>query len=54
MMRTRRTARVLLLDPDDRILLLKGRLPSDPQAPGLGGPCPAFCSNGRARLPDSN
>ncbi|HWF00267.1 MAG TPA: NUDIX domain-containing protein [Caulobacteraceae bacterium] len=33
-MRTRRTARVLLLDPKNRILLLKGRLPSDPQAPG--------------------
>ncbi len=33
-MRERPTARVLLLDPDDRILLLKGRLPSDPDAPG--------------------
>jgi 8-oxo-dGTP pyrophosphatase MutT (NUDIX family) len=33
-MRERPTARVLLLDPQDRILLMKGRLPSDPQAPG--------------------
>lgn len=33
-MRERRTARVILLDPQDRILLLKGRLPSDPAAPG--------------------
>jgi 8-oxo-dGTP pyrophosphatase MutT (NUDIX family) len=33
-MRERPTARVLLLDPADRILLLKGRLPSDPDAPG--------------------
>jgi 8-oxo-dGTP pyrophosphatase MutT (NUDIX family) len=32
--RERPTARVLLLDPVDRILLLKGRLPSDPHAPG--------------------
>ncbi len=32
--RERLTARVLLLDPQDRILLLKGRLPSDPSAPG--------------------
>jgi 8-oxo-dGTP pyrophosphatase MutT (NUDIX family) len=32
--RDRLTARVLLLDPDDRILLMKGRLPSDPDAPG--------------------
>jgi len=29
-MRERHTARVLLLDPDGRILLLKGRLPHDP------------------------
>ena len=28
-MRERRTARVVLLDPDGRILLMKGRLPSD-------------------------
>ena len=34
MIRERLTARVLLLDPDDRILLMKGRLPSDPTAPG--------------------
>lgn len=34
-MRERRTARVLLLDPANRILLLKGRLPSDPTAPGV-------------------
>ena len=32
--RQRLTARVLLLDPLDRILLMKGRLPSDPTAPG--------------------
>ena len=32
--RERHTARVLLLDPDGRILLLKGRLPSDPTGPG--------------------
>ena len=32
--RDRPTARVLLLDPGDRILLMKGRLPSDPSAPG--------------------
>lgn len=29
--RERPTARVLLLDPEDRLLLLKGRLPDDPQ-----------------------
>jgi 8-oxo-dGTP pyrophosphatase MutT (NUDIX family) len=34
-MRERRTARVLLLDPENRILLLKGRLPSDPGAPAM-------------------
>jgi 8-oxo-dGTP pyrophosphatase MutT (NUDIX family) len=34
-MRERHTARVLLLDPENRILLLKGRLPSDPTAPGV-------------------
>ena len=33
-MRERLTARVLLLDPGGRILLMKGRLPSDPAAPG--------------------
>jgi 8-oxo-dGTP diphosphatase len=33
-MRERITARVLLLDPAQRILLMKGRLPSDPGAPG--------------------
>jgi 8-oxo-dGTP pyrophosphatase MutT (NUDIX family) len=33
-MRERPTARVLLLDPEGRILLMKGRLPSDPSAPG--------------------
>jgi 8-oxo-dGTP pyrophosphatase MutT (NUDIX family) len=33
-MRERPTARVLLLDPANRILLLKGRLPSAPDAPG--------------------
>jgi 8-oxo-dGTP pyrophosphatase MutT (NUDIX family) len=33
-MRVRPTARVLLLDPANRILLLKGRLPSAPDAPG--------------------
>jgi 8-oxo-dGTP pyrophosphatase MutT (NUDIX family) len=34
-MRERATARVLLLDRQDRILLMKGRLPSDPDAPGV-------------------
>jgi ADP-ribose pyrophosphatase YjhB (NUDIX family) len=34
-MRERATARVLLLDREDRILLMKGRLPSDPRAPGV-------------------
>jgi ADP-ribose pyrophosphatase YjhB (NUDIX family) len=34
-MRERHTARVILLDPQNRILLLKGRLPSDPTAPGV-------------------
>jgi ADP-ribose pyrophosphatase YjhB (NUDIX family) len=34
MIRERLTARVVLLDPADRILLMKGRLPSDPAAPG--------------------
>ena len=33
-MRERPTARVVLLDLKDRILLMKGRLPSDPGAPG--------------------
>jgi ADP-ribose pyrophosphatase YjhB (NUDIX family) len=33
-MRERLTARVLLLDAQDRILMMKGRLPSDPDAPG--------------------
>jgi 8-oxo-dGTP pyrophosphatase MutT (NUDIX family) len=33
-MRERLTARVLLFDPQDRILLMKGRLPSNPRAPG--------------------
>jgi 8-oxo-dGTP pyrophosphatase MutT (NUDIX family) len=33
-MRERLTARMLLLDPLGRILLMKGRLPSDPDAPG--------------------
>jgi len=33
-MRERRTARVLLFDPAGRILLMKGRLPSTPHAPG--------------------
>jgi 8-oxo-dGTP pyrophosphatase MutT (NUDIX family) len=33
-MRERLTARVLLLDPEGRILLMKGRLPSAPDAPG--------------------
>ena len=33
--RERKTARVLLLDPAGRILLMKGRLPSDPAAPGV-------------------
>lgn len=32
-MRERLTARVLLLDPDRRILLMKGRLPSGPDLP---------------------
>jgi 8-oxo-dGTP pyrophosphatase MutT (NUDIX family) len=33
-MRERLTARVLLFDPEGRILLMKGRLPSDAGAPG--------------------
>lgn len=33
-MRERPTARVLLFDASDRILLMKGRLPSQPDAPG--------------------
>ncbi len=33
-MRERITVRVLLFDPDGRILLMKGRLPSQPDAPG--------------------
>jgi 8-oxo-dGTP pyrophosphatase MutT (NUDIX family) len=33
-MRERVTARVLLFDPDRRILLMKGRLPNAPSAPG--------------------
>src|SRR5665213_340878 len=33
-MRERPTARVLLFDPQGRILLMKGRLPSNPAAPG--------------------
>jgi len=33
-MRERLTARILLLDPGGRILLMKGRLPSKPDAPG--------------------
>jgi 8-oxo-dGTP diphosphatase len=33
-MRERITARILLLDQQGRILLMKGRLPSDPAAPG--------------------
>ena len=37
-MRERLTARVLLLDPQGRILLMKGRLPSDPGAPGAWFP----------------
>ena len=32
--RERPTARVLLLDGQDRILLMKGRLPSSPESPG--------------------
>lgn len=34
-LRERPTARVLLLDAEDRILLMKGRLPSDPGGPGV-------------------
>jgi ADP-ribose pyrophosphatase YjhB (NUDIX family) len=34
-MRERETARVVLLDPDGRILLMKGRLPSDPGGPAF-------------------
>lgn len=34
-MRERQTARVLLLDPDGRILLMRGRLPHDPSAPAV-------------------
>lgn len=34
-MRERETARVVLLDPDGRVLLMKGRLPSDPAGPAF-------------------
>src|ERR1700761_7302841 len=34
-MRERLTARVLLLDPDGRILLMKGRLPGRPDGPAF-------------------
>jgi 8-oxo-dGTP diphosphatase len=34
-MRSRPTARVLLLDPEDRVLLMKGRLPSQPDGPSF-------------------
>ena len=34
--RERLTARVVLLDPSGRLLLMKGRLPSRPNAPGPG------------------
>lgn len=34
-MRERLTARVLLFDPADRILLMKGRLPGDPTGPAF-------------------
>ncbi|HEY3797586.1 MAG TPA: NUDIX domain-containing protein [Caulobacteraceae bacterium] len=34
-MRERLTARVLLLDPDDRLLLIRGRLPSAPEGPSF-------------------
>ena len=34
-LRERPTARVLLFDAQDRILLMKGRMPSDPTAPGV-------------------
>ncbi len=51
-MRERLTARVLLFDPQGRILLMKGRLPSDRAAPGawftLGGGVEAGESLARA------
>lgn len=34
-MRERQTARVVLLDPGGRVLLMKGRLPSDPEGPSF-------------------
>ncbi|HZZ87673.1 MAG TPA: NUDIX domain-containing protein [Caulobacteraceae bacterium] len=34
-MRTRLTARVVLLDPDGRVLLMKGRLPGRPNGPAF-------------------
>jgi 8-oxo-dGTP pyrophosphatase MutT (NUDIX family) len=34
-MRERPSARVLLLDPEDRVLLLKGRLPATPDGPSF-------------------
>ena len=37
-MRDRPTARVLLLDPEDRILLMKARLPSHPEGPSFWFP----------------
>jgi 8-oxo-dGTP pyrophosphatase MutT (NUDIX family) len=34
-LRERPTARVVLLDPDDRVLLMRGRLPNDPTGPSF-------------------
>ena len=34
-MRPRPTARVVLLDPEDRLLLMRGRLPSEPDGPSF-------------------
>ena len=53
-MRERLTARVILLDPEGRILLMKGRMPSDPAAPGAwftvgGGVEPGETLAGAAR-----
>jgi 8-oxo-dGTP pyrophosphatase MutT (NUDIX family) len=47
-MRQRLTARILLFDPTDRLLLMKGRLPSDAEGPG------AWFTVGGGALPDED
>ncbi|HYD43728.1 MAG TPA: NUDIX domain-containing protein, partial [Phenylobacterium sp.] len=38
-MRIRPTVRILLLDPEDRLLLMRGRLPSQPDSPAFWFTC---------------